>query len=529
MKEIKYHGDVEKYRNIDLSNFFNAISYDFKTVASLILSSTDFLLESADKNNAKELHLIRDNSKLLLKMINHLIDLRKLYNDELELKISKTNIVDFVKEIFSELKSTAAKKKIDFIFTDNEIDSCVFIDRDLIYKGIYNLLINAIKLTTFEGVIQISIKEDLNFVFISVEDSGIAISEVDLNQIFLPLYQQSSYNKTTSGVGLYLTEQYVKLHKGEVKVQAGEQKGIIFSIKLPKGETHFNKNQLIITEDLRADDIFKENEESKSQIEDKLEVNTRDIVLLIEDNDDLRFFLKSKLKKNYNVFESDGISVENMVLEIVPDIIISDLNLPDKNGFEICEFIKNDERTSHIPIIMLTSLNTDEAHLKGLKSGVDMFLTKPFNLSVLSQSVETLLNNRRQLQKYFSQLNSNESNQNVVKEKDKASDKQVVFVNKINKLINANLDDSSFSVEILADELHISRVQLYRKTKALLGITISDYIQNIRLEKSKVFLSENRDLSIADIAYSVGFSSPNYFSTAFKNKFGKTPNEFKRS
>ena len=143
--------------------------------------------------------------------------------------------------------------------------------------------------------------------------------------------------------------------------------------------------------------------------------------------------------------------------------------------------------------------------------------------------METLLNNRKQLQKYFSQLNSDESNQIIRKEKKQASDKQVVFINKLNELINANLDDSSFSVEILAEELHISRVQLYRKTKAVLGITISDYIQNIRLEKSKLLLSENRDLSIADIAYSVGFSSPNYFSTAFKNKFGKTPNEFKKS
>lgn len=529
MEEKQSSVGIENNHALELSNFFNGISYDFKTVASLILSSAESMLESNVNSNKEELHLIRDNSKLLLRMINQLLEVKKLENEDFELKISETDIVDFIKEIFQEFHKDAIKKNIEFNFTENVADRYLFIDRELIYNSVYNLLINAFKFTPFEGTIEISVKEDLNSIFITITDSGIGISEVDIPKIFEPFYQGSNDKQSTSGVGLYLTKQYVKLHKGEVKVNAGEQNGSVFTIELPKGKEHFNSNQLIVTEDVKSIDHIKETTESKNRVNNKLEDDDRDIVLLVEDNDDLRFFLKSKLKKTYLVHESDGISVEDKVLEIVPDVIISDLNLPEKNGFEICEFIKNDERTSHIPIIMLTSLNTDEAHLKGLKSGVDMFLTKPFNLSVLSQSVETLLNNRKQLQKYFSQLNSDESNQIIRKEKRQASDKQVVFINKLNDLINANLDDSSFSVEILAEELHISRVQLYRKTKAVLGITISDYIQNIRLEKSKLLLSENRDLSIADIAYSVGFSSPNYFSTAFKNKFGKTPNEFKKS
>lgn len=251
---------------------------------------------------------------------------------------------------------------------------------------------------------------------------------------------------------------------------------------------------------------------------------TKELVLIIEDDEDLRMFLKSQISKSYEVYESNGIAVEDKILEIIPDIIICDLNLPQKNGFEICEYVKNDERTSHIPVLMLTSLNSDETHIKSLKSGVDMFLTKPFNFTVLSESIETLLYNRKKVQKYFEKNSlSNSSNK-----EEHYSNKEIKFVRKMNEIIYDSLDDSSFSVEILAEKLHISRVQLYRKTKAVLGITISDYIQNIRLNKSKELLLANNNLSIADIAYSVGFSSPNYFSTAFKGKFNKKPKDFRK-
>ncbi|CAL2088558.1 hypothetical protein T190607A01A_30151 [Tenacibaculum sp. 190524A05c] len=509
------------------SNFFKGISYDFKTVVSLILSSTESLMNSNSNHDSKELNLIHDNANLLLKMVNQLLEFRKLENNEFDLKVSRTSISSLVSSVYSTFQKEAQKKKIVFSFNSNVNSLELFVDRELVRNMIFNLLSNAFKFTPIQGKISVDIYEKENLVCIAVKDSGIGISVTDKEKIFNQFYQGNNNQQSSSGIGLYLAKAYAELHKGTIEVISKENIGSEFIISLPKGEDHFSENQLIVEEDIQvghSDSLT----DSSEHIKEDLNSN-EEIVLIIEDNDDLRFFLKSKLKKSYEVHESDGINVESKILETIPDVIVSDVNLPQKNGFELCEFVKNDERTSHIPVIMLTSLDTDEAHIKGLKSGVDMFLTKPFNLSVLSESIESLLYNRKQIQKYLKQLYLNTSKERPKKVEGKNKDKEVAFIGKLNELIQKNLDDSSFTVEILAEELHISRVQLYRKTKAVLGITISDYIQNIRLEKSKELLIGDNNLSIADIAYSVGFSSPNYFSTAFRNKYDQTPNEYKHA
>lgn len=535
MEENQLSGDVNNNDSVQrlddssttASNFFKGISYDFKTVVSLILSSTQSLMNSNSNHDLKELNLIHDNANLLLKMVNQLLEFRKLENNEFDLKVSRTSITSLVSSVYSSFQKEAQKKEIEFSFNSNANSLELFVDRELVRNMIFNLLSNAFKFTPIQGKISVDIYEKENSVCIAVKDSGIGISVTDKEKIFNQFYQGNNNQQSSSGIGLYLAKAYAELHKGTIEVISKENIGSEFIISLPKGEGHFSENQLIVEEDIQvehSDNLT----DSREHIKEDLNSN-EEIVLIIEDNDDLRFFLKSKLKKSYEVHESDGINVESKILETIPDVIVSDVNLPQKNGFELCEFVKNDERTSHIPVIMLTSLDTDEAHIKGLKSGVDMFLTKPFNLSVLSESIESLLYNRKQIQKYLKQLYLNTSKEQPKKVEGKNKDKEVAFIGKLNELIQKNLDDSSFTVEILAEELHISRVQLYRKTKAVLGITISDYIQNIRLEKSKELLIGDNNLSIADIAYSVGFSSPNYFSTAFRNKYDQTPNEYKHA
>ena len=244
-------------------------------------------------------------------------------------------------------------------------------------------------------------------------------------------------------------------------------------------------------------------------------------ILIIEDNRDLALFLKNKLILEYDIHLSDGTDALERAFETIPDIILCDIQLPDKNGFEICEILKKDLRTSHIPTIILTALGNKESYLKGMQSGADLYLTKPFSYSILIQSIKSLLYNREKLRYYYT------SNIHKIEQTDSFGSIEQKFVSQLNSLIKDNMDNSDFSVENLAENLNISRVQLYRKVKAMMGISVSDYISSIRLEKAKSML-ESTTLSISEIAYSTGFSSPNYFSTAFRNSYGTSPGAFRK-
>lgn len=313
------------------------------------------------------------------------------------------------------------------------------------------------------------------------------------------------------------------MHKGSIDVSS--KHGTEFTLTLYKGNAHLSSDEIIYEPDLIDNSVlnfntdFEENEFVEvGAVRDEEHYS----ILIIEDNSDLIKYLRNKLIGEYDVHVSDGTDGIEKAYEIVPDIIICDINLPDKTGFEICEILKKDLRTSHIPTIMLTALNNKESYLKGLESGADLYLTKPFSFAVLQQSIKTMIYNREKLRYYFinniHKINTDNSFGSIEQD----------FLSKINEIINENLDNSKFSVENLATALNISRVQLYRKTKAILGVSISDYIQNIRLEKAKTLLKETK-LTISEIAYATGFSSPNYFSTSFKNKFDNSPKAYRAS
>ncbi|MDY0780761.1 substrate-binding domain-containing protein [Tenacibaculum sp. IB213877] len=531
--EIERIAEDLRITNEATNNFFTGVSHDFKTPISLILSSTESLLTKDNEKKPIEFSLIYNNSKRLLRMINQLLDFRRVGSKKFRLKASKTNIFNFVNSIYQDFKAEANKKEIEFKLTTNTESTELYIDRDLFDNVLFNLLSNAFKFTPTKGVVTVNIKDQEKDVVISVKDSGIGILPSEKDKIFNQFFLGSNNKQTSSGIGLYLTKEYIKLHRGTVEVHSKEGEGAEFVITIPKGHEHFKADEIIVSDEIKASESI----DFKAIIFDETTPNTntdeeKESVLVIEDNTDLRNFLVAKLSEQYNVYESDGINAINKALEVIPDIIVSDVNLPEKNGFEICEALKNDVRTSHIPVIILTALSSDEAHLQGLKSGVDMFLTKPFNLSVLNQSLKTLLYNRKKLQRFYNEHLATVIPTEIVKKKttkktEKRKDIEREFLENINSLILKNLDDSTFTVEILAEELGISRVQLYRKTKAVLGLSISDHMQGIRLQKSKEMLLDD-SLSIADVAYSVGFSSPNYFSTAFKNKYNKSPNQFKK-
>ena len=527
--QIEKIANEVKESNEARMNFFTGLSHEFKTPITLIMSSIESLRDWQRQKGFKtgfEVELIQNNSNRLLRLINNLLDFRKVEDQKFNVRASKTNIFKFSNNIFSEFKVEARKRGIKFNITSNNEDLELFIDRNLMDKVYFNLLSNAFKFTPDNGRIDIEILDNLDgsLVTIHFKDNGIGIPENELEFVFTPFFKGSNNRKNSSGVGLHLSKQFVELHLGKIEVKSHH--GTEFIITLFKGDTHFNEDQIVVDPELVdttlinfSDEIGLEEGSVGLEGQNREEQHS---ILLIEDNRDLTFFLNNKLGSEYEMLISDGTDGLAMAYEHIPDVILCDVNLPDKSGFEICQILKSDLRTSHIPIILLTALSNKESFIKGLECGADLYLTKPFNYSILTQSIKSLLYNREKLRYYYT------NNIHKIDQVHSFGDPEQLFVRQLNQQIKTNLDNTNFSVENLADALNISRVQLYRKVKAMLGISVSDYISNYRLEKAKSML-ESTNYSISEIGYATGFSSPNYFSTAFKGKFGVTPGAYKKS
>lgn len=521
--EIERFADELKISNDEKLNFFTGLSHEFKTPLTLIMNAIDSVTSDKSiiaESNKKDFYLIHNNSRRLLRLINQLLDYRKIEEKKFNFNPASTNVVSFSKQIFKEFAREATRRNINYTFKSSHEVIEAFIDKNLMDKVYFNLLSNAFKFTPDNGSITVSIyksPEEDSFK-ISIKDSGMGIPDNEIKEVFSTFYQGSNNYKNSSGIGLSLSKNFIDLHHGKIEVLS--KNGTEFIITLKLGKDHLTANSIVNNEstfltgnDYEYLDIdLQSSEELKSDEE-------KHTILIIEDNVDLLDFITLKLETNYNIKKCNGTRAIETAFEIMPDIIICDLNLPELSGFEICEILKKDTRTSHIPTIILTAQDDDNSFVKALQANADLFLTKPFNLKVLKESIKGLLFNREKIRYYYT------NNLNKIEELGFGSQDRD-FIKKINDLISENLDNSSFSVEELAEHLNISRVQLYRKMKALLNINISDYINNIRLEKAKELL-KNTTLTVSEIAYSCGFSTPNYFSTSFKNKYNLSPKEFR--
>jgi len=523
--EIKKFSEELKLSNEARVSLFMSLSHEFKTPLTLILSSVESLgTEFKNKGIAinNEISLMYNNSRRLLRLVNQILDYRKVEEMKFTLRASKTNLFNFSNNIIQDFEREAKKRNIDFSLNTNNPELEVYLDQNLMDKVYFNLLSNAFKFTPEKGKISILIREDVSkkLVKIYFKDSGIGIPENELKEVFNAFYQGSNNYRNSSGIGLHLSKSFVDLHKGNIEINS--KNGAEFIISLPLGKEHLEEKDII---DVPILDFVDYTDYLDLDINPSIAIENTDdkyTVLYIDDNKDLLDFVSNKLSIEYSIFTSEGINAIDRAFELVPDIIICDLNLPGKNGFEICQILKKDLRTSHIPIIILTASDDQDSYLKALESGADIFLTKPFNLKVLIQSIKVLLFNREKLRFYY----SNNIVNIVNKEDGGFGISEQDFLRKLNKLIEANIENSTYTVENLAKDLYISRVQLYRKVKAIFGISVSEHINNIRLEKSKELLKKNNQ-NISEIAYAVGFSSPNYYSTAFKNKYGITPKEYR--
>jgi len=512
-------------------NFFTNMSHEFRTPLTLILSPLEDLLkqEKIKVIAGTNLKLIHKNVFRLLRLINQLIEYRKIEHAQMKIKVSENNLVEFIREISDSFQHNAQKRNIDLRLVAKKAVLMAWFDANMLDKVIFNLLSNALKFSREHGTITIDIWQEAAFIYVSVEDNGAGMSQEDLLHVFEHFYQAEGESTKGSGLGLSLSKELMRLHHGDIVVESIKNKSTRFVVSLPAGNAHFNETEkrqerLDKTELYEHAKIYTtdldEPTEQQSDVSQHLKEQS---ILLIEDNRDLLNYLSQQLSANYEVFTAaDAEQGLAAAYREVPDLIISDIVLPGISGRELTTQLKSDLRTSHIPIILLTAQGSLEQQIFGLESMADTYIVKPFNYGYLIANVKNLLKTRELLKAHYTSDISSSGKPQVSRSLDKK------FLNDFAGIVEENLGNENFNVDDIARTIGISRVQLYRKVKALLDCSITDYILNRRLKKAS-YLLINESYSIAEITYMVGFSTPNYFSTVFKSKYGVTPTEFKRT
>lgn len=517
-------------------NFFTNISHEFRTPLTLILSPLEDLFANPKLSPVykQTLQLVQKNVIRLYQLVNQLMDFRKIELNKMQLHVSSNDLVAFTKEIFDSFQTLSKNKNINFQFFTAENQLRVWFDVTMLDKVIFNLLSNAFKFTKENGFIYISISKEKDFALIKIEDNGIGMSADTIQHVFDPFFQGEYENYKGTGLGLALSKELIELHHGNIAVKSEKWKGTIFEIRLPLGEDKFTENDKAVIEEQNASSIIKDNAqiyiselyEKKYLSETEETINTKEekkSLLLVEDNNDLRLYLKARLSDQYDVIDAaNSTTALQLLFDYIPDIVICDVVIPGKNGLEITELIKNDIRTSHIPVILLTARSEENQKLQGLKVGADSYITKPFHFSFLDQTINSLLHNREKTKEHFTGNVLQEDKSIVSKKKERK------FISVFSALVENNISNENFSVEDICNEMGISRVQLYRKVKEVLNCSVNEYIVNTRLQKAKYYL-QHEDLSISEVAFKTGFSSATYFSTSFKSAFGISPKEFKQS
>ncbi len=524
---------TDSLRQVDQikSQFFANISHEFRTPLTLILGQLDNILSSdIDVKEKSKLQVANRNARRLLKLINQLLDLSKLETRNMVLTPSQYNMDGFLKGMLYSFESIAASKKITLSFTSVSENIPVIFDLDKMEKVFYNLIFNAIKYTSENGKVEVEIKSvDSHYIEICVSDNGSGIPEKYVPHIFNRFFQvesSSTRNYEGTGIGLALVKELVELHNGTVSVKSREGEGSAFTIKLPVGEikTTEHAQEIHVPQTDYYSEILPEEKntvteeliaKTEKQTEDK-----REIVLVVEDNKDVRAFICDQLVHHYQVKQAEnGEQGMLLALETVPDLIITDLMMPKMNGVQLCKAVRGDERTSHVPIIMLTAKVGFDDKMEGLETGVDDYITKPYSSKELMVRVKNLIKQRKLLRARFKTSTVIKPTEVSVLSIDQ------VFLHKIIKMIEANFENQDFTPDSLANEVNMSVSQLNRKLNALIDQPAGQLMRSLRLQRAADLLKQKAG-TVSEICYQLDFNDPAYFSRAFKKQFGCSPSDF---
>lgn len=521
--------NIEQYYQMKLE-LFTKFSHELRTPLSLITGPTEDILNSKSlpENLLAPVRLIHKNANRLLLLVNQLMDFRKIEHGSMILKVRKINIDSFLTEQIDNFTALAGKKNIGLTFQNQYWGRDVWFDSEMMEKVIFNLISNAIKYTNAEGEIIIASKEKEGHLLISVKDNGEGIPPEYQEKIFNPFFQvhpRSNPKVFGSGIGLNFAKYIVNLHGGEIWVSSEHGGGAEFFVRIPLGVDHFDPTHTEIEEFVNeelSDSGLARNKDLSVNSEECTEHHTENMtwILVIEDDDDLRQYIVSLLSEEYLVMEaSDGKMALSLAIDKMPDLIISDIMMPQMSGIELCNLVKEDIRTAHIPVILLTAKAMREHIQEGYEALADDYILKPFDSKLLKVRVRNLIDNRIQLRKVF----SNQLTTLDVSTVELSSNDQ--FMEKMIEVIKSRIDDSNLSINDLSQEMGVSRAQLFRKIKAISDLSPNKLILNIRIKMAVDYLKKNQ-YTISEVAYKTGFSDPAYFSKIFKGIFNITPSDY---
>lgn len=533
---LQQKNELEELSQIK-SRFFTNISHELRTPLTIIGGMVDQIRRQPKEWLDKGLAMIERNNGNLLRLVNQILDLRKLESGNLSLDLTHGNIIAYLRYIIESFQSFAESKRIRLHFLDDNKALDMNYDREKILQIVSNLLSNAIKFTPENGDVYLSVKleksvavDQTDKLAVIIKDTGVGIPSDELPHIFDRFYQvddSATREGEGTGIGLALTKELIQLMKGDIQVESSLGKGTTFSFRLPIDEALASPLAIspstaakatVLPPRSNATQPVKKTEKLKPVANEE----GRDHLLIIEDNPDVVAYLEALVGETYQIsIAQNGQEGIDQAINDIPDVIISDVMMPIKDGFEVCATLKNDERTSHIPIILLTAKVDPEAKLDGLSKGADAYLAKPFNEEELSIRLQNLLKIRQKLKQRYQNLEFVPATKEtgLMQLEDE-------FIAKLKAAIETRLEDSDMSIPELAKQIGMSRSQLYKKVKALTGNSTSQIIRSIRINKAKELLQES-DLSIYEVAYDVGFKDPAYFSRIFSEEFGVSPREFR--
>lgn len=525
---------VEKERLKELHQlklkYFTDISHEFRTPLTLITSPLEELLEAKKVNKwtRKKLKTMYYSSKRLLLLVEQILEFREIESGNYKVKAEPLALEDYLLQVVESFKILADKKSIQLNFEYHCSHPAYELDKDKLDKILFNLLSNAFKFTPVGGTIFLEVNTDVtnaqSVVNFSVSDTGSGIDKLDIEKIFNRFYTTKSHN-SGSGIGLALTKSLVEILKGNIKVVKSDKKGTEFLVQLPLMPT--DKIPQNATEKINFSKPIplEYSPQISTQIEKQLidSDSDKENILIVEDTDELRDYLKSQLKKTYNISVAEnGKKALKLLKQKNISLVISDIMMPKMDGIELCEYIKKTPEISHIPIILLTAKTSYEERLAGLDVGADDYIAKPFHIKEIKSRIKNILSNRKRLQNKFKTLNYFENSVIDIGSQDEK------LLEKLIKLLEEKLDDPTLTVDEISKELGLSRVHLFRKMKAISGMTPSSFIKDFRLKKAKSIFVANANASVAEVAYNVGFQDVKYFSKCFKKYFGKSPNQLSK-
>lgn len=482
----------------------------------------------------------------MLRLINQILDFRKIQNRKMKMQVQRINVVAFTRKIMENFESVAEEHQIDFLFETEKEELYLWVDVDKFEKIVFNLLSNAFKYTPNGKMITVLVREDEETVSVGVEDQGIGIADNKKKSLFVRfenLVDRNLFNQSSTGIGLSLVKELVEMHKAVITVDSKLGEGSCFKVDFLKGKEHYDETVEFLQDDTtvgmgvaeQVTDVLSSNESKEETLPDEAgeDTDAKGTMLLVEDNSELRLFLRSIFASEYRIVEAvDGMQGWSKALKFLPDIIISDVMMPEKDGIAMTRELRADMTTSHIPIVLLTAKTSIESKLEGLEYGADDYITKPFSATYLKARVKNLLTQRQKLQGIYRNnlmtgtLATTSEEETVEEKGPEMSPNDRKFMDKLVDLMEKNMDNGELVVDDLVQELAVSRSVFFKKLKTLTGLAPIEFIKEMRIKRA-VQLIETGEYSMTQIAYMVGINDPRYFSKCFKQKMGMTPTEYR--